>query len=55
MRSKVLPKPRRPVALSVDAEEVAVSVEVIVAAVAVAAVAGEDLLGHLLLFVSSFL
>ena len=60
MRLKVQPKLRRLVALSVDAEEVAASVEVIVAVDAVVvreyvavAVAVEDLLGHLVLFVLS--
>lgn len=56
MRLKVLAKPRRPVALNVDAEEAAVSVEVtVVVAVAVVredvAAAVEGPLGHLVLFV----
>ena len=62
MRLKVLLKPHRPVALSVDEAEAVASVEVIVVAVAdvareavAVAVAEEGLLGHIALFVSSLM
>ena len=63
MRLKAVANPRRPVVLTVDVEEVAVSVEVIVAVAAVVAreyvdvgvgVDVEDPPGHLVLFVSFF-